>query len=239
MPQGLQLCLVGKKAWLKSRKCQVDRCSLISEYIIPADTPYPNYFVQAKSLTEAKKTNDELKSVNAQVLQQTLKVIDRAFNDMKSRGNGFPRYKKKLKSFVYPAMLKGCLADGKVKLPQLGWARIRQSRSYPEGFAPKQARIVRRASGYFLMIIFQSKDSIPDPLPGKKSLGIDAGIESFIATSDGELVKSPKFLVHAQHKLKLLVCSVSRKSHKTYRESMGLPIDNLMIHGGASPPLSV
>ena len=161
-----------RKAWLKSRKCQVDRCSLISEYIIPADTPYPNYFVQAKSLTEAKKTNDELKSVNAQVLQQTLKVIDRAFNDMKSRGNGFPRYKKKLKSFVYPAMLKGCLADGKVKLPQLGWARIRQSRSYPEGFAPKQARIVRRASGYFLMIIFQSKDSIPNPLPGKKSLGV-------------------------------------------------------------------
>ena len=44
-----------RKDWLNSRKCLADRCSLVSEYIIPADEPYPNYFVQAKNLTEAKK----------------------------------------------------------------------------------------------------------------------------------------------------------------------------------------
>ena len=57
-----------RKDWLNSRKCLADHCSLVSEYIIPADQPYPNYFVQAKNLTEAKKVYPILKTVNAQVL---------------------------------------------------------------------------------------------------------------------------------------------------------------------------
>ena len=54
-----------RKAWLESRKSQVDRCSIISEYIIPADTPYPRYNNQAKALTLAKKRFTHLKLVNA------------------------------------------------------------------------------------------------------------------------------------------------------------------------------
>jgi putative transposase len=58
-----------RKDWLASRKSQINACSLNQEYIIPADTPYPNYHNQAKALTEAKKAVEILKSVNAQVLQ--------------------------------------------------------------------------------------------------------------------------------------------------------------------------
>ncbi len=74
-----------RKDWLNSRKCLADRCSLVSEYIIPADEPYPNYFVQAKNLTEAKKVYPILKTVNAQVLQQVLKTVDK-FNKSKLSG---------------------------------------------------------------------------------------------------------------------------------------------------------
>ena len=196
--------LAERKHWLASRKSKINSCSLHSEYIIPAETPYPNYNKQAKSLTQAKKTNDYLKSVNAQVLQQTLKTLDKAFSDMKAKGHGFPRFKKRIKSFVFPQMLKNCLAKSKVKLPQLGWLKIRQSRDYPLGFEAKQARIVKKASGYYLMISFQSQESCPDIPVGKLSLGLDAGIESFIATDRGELIKAPKFLFKAQSKLKLL-----------------------------------
>ncbi len=103
----------------------------------------------------AKKINPYLKSVNAQVLQQTLKTLDRAFSALKSKGYGFPRFKKQMRSFVFPAMLKNCLVQGKVMLPQLGWLKIKQSRNYPTGFEPKQARIVKKATGYYLMIAFQ------------------------------------------------------------------------------------
>jgi len=215
--------LAERKHWYNSRKSLVNSCSLISEYIIPADATYPNYNHQAKQLTVAKKTNEDLKSVNAQVLQQTLKTLDKAFLDMKSKGYGFPRFKKQMKSFVFPQMLKNCLAQGKVKLPQLGWLKIKQSRDYPTGFKPKQARIVKKATGYYLMIAFVSVESCPEAPVGKISLGIDAGIESFVATDRGELIKAPKFLLKAQSKLKLLQ---RRLKHKIKGSNNWLKLQN-------------
>ncbi|MGK7920197.1 MAG: RNA-guided endonuclease InsQ/TnpB family protein [Trichodesmium sp.] len=201
-----------RKDWLSSRKSPINSCSIVSEYIIPADQPYPNYNHQAKSLTIAKKTNTKLKSVNAQVLQQTLKTLDRAFSEMKSLGKGFPRFKKKLRSFVFPALLKNCLGNSRVKLPQLGWIKIRQSRAFPDNFQAKQARIVKKASGYYLMITFTSSELVPDNPVGKVSLGLDAGIESFVATSTGELIKAPKFLLGKLRKLKLLQRRLKHKN---------------------------
>ena len=80
-----------RKDWLNSRKSPINACSLKLEYIIPVDTPFPNYNIQAKNLTKARKTNPDLGCCNAQVLQQTLLTLDRAFSDMKARGFGFPR----------------------------------------------------------------------------------------------------------------------------------------------------
>jgi len=193
-----------RKDWLNSRKCLADRCSLVSEYIIPADEPYPNYFVQAKNLTEAKKVYPILKTVNAQVLQQVLKTLDKAFNQMKSKSFGFPRFKKKMRSFVFPTLSKNFLGDGCLNFPQLGKIRIRPSREYPSGFEPKQARIIQKASGFYVSVSFQSTELVPDMTVGKTCLGIDAGIESFVATSRGDLIKAPRFLLKVQSKLKLL-----------------------------------
>ena len=194
-----------RKAWLESRKSLVDRCSIKGEYIIPADTPFPGYNIQAKALTAAKAKLAHLKLVNAQCLQQVLKRLDKAWADFfKLPERGFPRFKSsnRLRSFVFPQLGKNCLDKGRVKLPSLSWIRIRQSRAYPVGFEPKQFQIVKRASGYYLMIAFQSQELVPDAVPGRKSLGIDAGIESFVATPT-ELIKSPKFLRSKLRTLKL------------------------------------
>ncbi len=95
-----------RKDWIQSRKCRVDACSLEYEYILKADEAFPNYRVQAKRLTEAKKTIPNLKTVNAQVLQQVLRTLDRAWDDMKSRNFGLPRFKKhfRMRSFVFPQL---------------------------------------------------------------------------------------------------------------------------------------
>lgn len=203
-----------RKAWLESRKSKVDCCSIVSEYIIPADTPFPNYNIQAKGLTNAKKKLAHLKLVNAQCLQQVLKRLDKAWSDFfKLPERGFPRFRSKnrFRSFIFPQLLKNCLDIGRVKLPSVGWIRIKQSRPYPVNFEPKQFQIVRRASGYYLMIVFQSSESVPDPIPGKISLGLDAGIASFIATPS-ELIKSPKFLRCKLRTLKLLQRRLKKKT---------------------------
>ncbi len=51
----------------------------------------------------------------------------------------------------------------------------------------------------------------------KKSIGLDAGIESFVATPT-QLIKSPKFLIHQARKLKLLQRRLKTKiSGRAYR----------------------
>jgi putative transposase len=170
------------------------------------DEPFPNYHQQAKYLTEAKKDNDFLSSANAQVLQQTLRTLDRAIDDMKARGFGFPRFKNKyrMRSFVFPQLNKNPISEKSIKLPGLKEVKWRMSRPIPDGFVPKQARIVRKASGYFVMLSLQLQVNVPNPMPHGHPRGLDLGYDKFVATSDGEEIKRPRFLKTMQRKLKLL-----------------------------------
>ena len=171
-----------------------------------ADASYPNFVAQCKALTQAKKSSDWLSSVNAQVLQQVLKTLERAHVNMQKQGKGYPRFKQphRMRSFVFPQLGKSPLGDGFVKLPSLGAVRIRQSRPYPAGFEVKQARVVKRTSGFYLMLTFQADVSVPPvPLVGR-FVGVDVGLEYFLSTSDGLQMARPKFFVSMQRKLKLL-----------------------------------
>ena len=195
-----------RKEWSASRKCSINACSLRQESIMAADAPYPNFAAQCKALTQAKKSSDWLQSVNAQVLQQTLKTLDRAHTDMKKQGKSYPRFKRpnRMRSFVFPQLGKNPLSEGVVKLPTIGKVKIRQSRPYPDGFEVKQARVVKRASGFYLMLTFQADMSVPDvPLVGH-FVGVDVGLEYFLSSSDGLQIERPKFFVSMQRKLKLL-----------------------------------
>lgn len=160
--------LRSRKDWLNSRKSPVNACSIEQEYILPADEPYPSYHTQSKRLTLAKEQFSRLKDVHSQVLQQVLRTLDRAFEDMRAKKLGFPRFKNKyrMRSFVFPQLAKQPLTANILKLPQLGHMRLRLSRPIPEGLEIKQARIVRRASGYFVMLALQLNVSVPDtPIP--------------------------------------------------------------------------
>jgi putative transposase len=99
-----------------------------------------------------------------------------------------------------PIFVKG----NKVKLPQLGWVKFHLSRPIPDGFVVKQARVVRKASGYYVVLVLQLDVNVPDvPFHGHP-VGIDIGLESFLATSDGELIPRPKFFNSLHGKLRSL-----------------------------------
>lgn len=195
-----------RKDWLNSRKSPLIACSVVQEYILAADEPYPSYHMQAKRLTLAKEQFPKLKEVHSQVLQQVLRILDRAFEDMRAKKLGFPRFKNKyrMRSFVFPQLGKNPIKGNLLKLPQLGWIRLRLSRSIPEGFEIKQARVVRRASGYFVMLALQLNVSVPDIPAHGHPKGLDLGFDKFVATSDNEQVARPRFLQTLQRELKLL-----------------------------------
>ena len=195
-----------RKDWCASRKSPINACSIEREYIMSVEESFPNYHRQAKLLTVAKKNNDFLQSANAQVLQQTLRTLDRAWDDMQKRGFGFPRFKNKyrMRSFVFPQLNKNPISSKSIKLPGLKEVKWRMSRPIPDGFVPKQARIVRKASGYFVALSLQLDVNVPNPLPHGHPRGLDLGFERFVATSDGEEIKRPRFLKTLQSKLRLL-----------------------------------
>jgi putative transposase len=132
---------------------------------------------------------------------------------MKSKGRGFPRFKNQARSrsFVFPQMLKNCISPEGIKLPQLGWVRVRWSRDIPELFQVKQARIVRKASGYFVLLSLQAEIDVPAVMPSGHPVGIDVGLEYFLSTSDGEQVKRPRFFNEQYRKLKLLQRRLKKK----------------------------
>lgn len=193
-----------RKDWVNSRKGSVNSCSLVSEYIIPANAPRPTYAYQCKALTSAKKVYPELQLPHIHVLQQTLRQLEAAFVAMWERGHGFPRFKKKMRSFVYPDVKQSAVEQGRVRLPKIGWVKMRMSRPLPEGFILKQIIVVKRATGFFVMLTYQLGVQVPEvPIRGH-FLGVDIGLDKYLATSDGELVSRPRFFNALHRELKLL-----------------------------------
>ena len=190
-----------RKLWYNSRSCKINQCSLFHEYIVDM-FEYPNYHVQSSELTKAKKTNAFLKSGNAQAMQQTLRKLDRAFNDMKSKGMGFPRYKKKSKSFNLLGKIS--IEGNYIKMPLLKNIKFRKSRDIPDGFKIKQIQIIKKASGYYANLMIELNVNVVKPIPHGHAVGIDAGIKSMISTSDGLVLPRPKFLDKALRKIELL-----------------------------------
>jgi putative transposase len=198
--------LAERKDWINSRKCSVNACSIRREYIIPADTQYPDYYKQQNALTKAKEVIPELKAVHSQVLQDALKRLDKSFKSMQERGFGFPRFKKfgQYRSFVFPQFKSNPLNGFEIKLPKIGAMPINLHRPIPEGFEVKQVRVVFKSSGWYAQLILQADVFVPNVMPHGESIGIDLGLEKFLAVSNGKLVERPRFFVDLQSKLRWL-----------------------------------
>ena len=205
--------LAERKDWYKSRSCQINACSLRSEYIIPADISKPTFASQCRSLTVARENIPELKQIHVHVLQQTLRRLEKAFVSMWEQNHGFPRFKKfgRMRSFVFTTPKKVTVKGNSLNLPKIGLVKFRQSRPIPDGAIIKQIRVVKKASGFYAQLNLQWDVSVPSPMPTGEAMGIDVGLTSFVATSNGVLIKRPKFFVDLQSKLKLLQQRVSRK----------------------------
>lgn len=215
--------LAERKDWINSRKCPVNACSIRQEYIIPADRPYPDYYKQQNALTKAKESIPELKAVHSQVLQDALKRLDKAFKFRQERGFGFPRFKKfgQYRSFLFPQFKSNPVNGFEIKLPKIGAMPINLHRPIPDGFEVKQVRVVFKASGWYAQLILQADVAVPAVMPHGEPIGIDLGLEKFLAVSTGELVKRPRFFVDLQSKLRSLQRKLrnKKKGSANYRKA--------------------
>jgi putative transposase len=206
------------KDWCDGRKCLIDRCSLEKEYILSGDLKFPGEIQQLNNLPKAKSEFPRLSEVPSQVLQQAIKQLHRGWEYFQDRGFGFPRFKKygQFKSLLFPQFKENPVTNLHIKLPKIGAIPINLHRAIPRGFVVKQVRILRKADRWYASISLQCDVSVPDPAPHGHPIGVDIGLEKFLATSDGTLVKPPKFFKQMQSKLKLLQRRLDRKQKRSW-----------------------
>ena len=183
--------------WLRRTRCQIDRCSLLTEPIgkIPERT---NYSTQQASLPLLKKEQLEYKQLYAECLQDVLRRLEKAWKrwlvpNSKGKRGGRPRFKKqgKYRSFTYPRVncpKAGVKLQGKtLKLSKIGEMKIIVHRPIPKGFTLKTCTIVRKADGWYASISTED-NTVPDIMPVAKvktATGIDMGLSSFLTTAQG------------------------------------------------------
>ena len=221
------------KDYIASRKCAIDRCSLVCEYIMSADYPFPGYHQQQNNLPRAKKQYRELAKVPSQVLQTNIRRLHDAWDFFLNRGYGFPRFKKygQMKSLLFPQFKSNPLTGWQVKIPKLGLVPINLHRPIPDGFSIKQIRVVKKAIGWFAIVNIKSDISIPEPTPSGRCIGLDVGLLSYCATSDGFVEPGPKFFGTLHSRLKVLQRRLSKKKKRSNNyEKARLKVEKLHNH---------
>lgn len=178
---------------------------------------------QMKSLPEVKAALPEYAGVNAQVLQDVAKRLDKSFKGFFRRVKtgqkaGYPRFRSKDRydSFTYPQPSQTSVSkDGRtVYLPKIGNVRLKVHRPC-EG---KLKTLTVKREGTEWYVVLTCEVPRPDPLPPTGSqVGVDLGVTHLVITSDGEFEDNPRFLRAVQQKLRVAQRSLSRKKRGSNR----------------------
>ncbi|WP_373262018.1 IS200/IS605 family element RNA-guided endonuclease TnpB [Hungatella hathewayi] len=168
-------------------------------------------------LTNLKKQPgyEWLNDVDSTALQSSLKNLDTAFKNFFEQPKvGFPKFKSKKKHrHSYTAKYTNGnikYLGNYIKLPKLGNVKTR-NKLVPEGRIVNVTVSQEPSGKYFVSLCCMD---VPDKkyIKTGREIGIDLGIKELLITSDGEIVKNPKYLSKEESKLIRLQRQLSRKS---------------------------
>jgi len=166
-------------------------------------------------LTEWKKQEDLdfLNEVSSVALQQGLRHLQVAFTNFFAGRAKYPNFKKKRNGgsaeFTKSAFK---LKDGKIYLAKsLEPLEIRWSRQLPKGCEPSGVTVRFHPSGRWHLSIRFNDPTIQTLPVNDNTIGIDLGITSLIATSNGDKIANPKQFKKHRQRLKQAQKNISRK----------------------------
>ena len=187
-----------------------------------------SYVDQWNRFREDRKARlEDFGLLNAAAVQQLLRRLDKTFAAFFRRirnGDkpGFPRFKSatRFRSMEYRHG-DGCKLHGAVRpqncgrdlfyLQHVGKVRIRLHRPVPEGCL-KHVTLTRKTGGRWL-VCFAGDDGVePPPLRTGKAVGIDKGLRSLLAFSDGTRIDNPRWLRTSLARLRRAQRALARKA---------------------------
>lgn len=175
-----------------------------------------------KQLADLKKECDWLKEINSQSLQQSITNLDRAYTRFFKGQGEFPKFKRKsnVGSFNIPQRIN--IIDNKLVIFKFKEG-IGITIHRPIKGVIRQATISQTATGkYFASILCDTGEvnKKPKSIKERTTIGIDLGIKSLLATSDGQSFDNPKFLRKAQSRLKFVQRKYSKHKGKRAKHKL-------------------
>jgi putative transposase len=189
------------------------------------------YYQQKGELPDLKTTCPDYAEINAQVLQDVLLRLDRAFQAFFRRvaaGEipGYPRFqgRGRFNSFTYPQVGEhggARLDNGFLVLSKIGRIAVRWSR--PLVGTPKTVTISREADGWYACISCADVPIQPFPATGQET-GIDVGLKVFLIAADGKIVENPRRYRKAEKQLARSQRRVSRRKKGSHRRRKAITL---------------
>ncbi|MBI5756247.1 MAG: transposase [Nitrospirae bacterium] len=170
------------------------------------------YAGMCRLLTEWRNTSETgwLAEIHSQVLQQSLKDLERAFRNFFEKRADFPRFKKRGRhdTFRFPQGFNLDQTNSRIFLPKLGWLRYRNSR--PVLGDVKNITVSRSGDKWFVSI--QTELEVEQSIhPSGSIVGIDVGVVRFATLSDGTVFEPINSFNRYQQKQAHYQRAMSRK----------------------------
>jgi putative transposase len=177
--------------------------------------PAPGPAARHKQLAAARQEFEWLRGGSSSVQQQALRDFDRAAQACFDGHAKEPTWRKRGKSEGF------CVRDTKVVAHNHTWAQIaipklgppvkfNLSRGLPAGKLG-MARITCSPAGRWHVSFPAPQPTVPDAGRAGRAIGIDRGVATTIATSDGQMLRAPKMGKREQAKLARLEREKARR----------------------------
>lgn len=172
----------------------------------------------ANDLKNLKMQYDWLKEVDSISLQQSLRDLDKAYQNFFRRVKqgekevGFPKFKSKKnpkKSYRTQNVNNNIsIKENKIKIPKLGLIKYINSRNF-EGEI-KSATISKTSTDkYFISVLVE--EQIQELPYNNNIIGFDLGIKDFLITSNNDIINNPKILSLYEKQLTKLQRQLAKK----------------------------
>ena len=187
-----------------------------------------NHKTQEKALTEIKNTNPEYSEIHTHILQDVTTRIDKAFQNFFRRVKigdtpGYPRFRSygmynsfKLKDLKNKNGFSIVAGGKRIKVSGIGKIKVKMHRAM-EG-AMRQAIIKLDSDNHWYVKIVCERLEKPQKIKNfAKPIGLDIGIKTLVACSDGTTFENIKPLKQLEDKLAKAQQALSRKERGSNR----------------------
>ena len=173
-----------------------------------------------------------IKEVSSKATKQAIMNGEKAFKDFFKGTKGFPKFKKRKNQDVKAYFPKNNKTDWtierhRVKIPTLGWVRLKEFGYIPVNSIVKSGTVSQKADRYYVSILVEETD-IKISNPNNEGVGIDLGIKEFAVCSDGIKFKN----INKTSTVKKVEKKLKREQRKLSRKYESLKIRNKNIKEG-------